>query len=82
MVVGSPVMNYYQDLQSFQAGFLGLGGSRMGLSKEALPVPFTLACSGMYAANSLGLDAGQGQAEEHTPNSIRRGIAVLMGRTA
>ena len=77
-----------KDLQSFQVGFLGLGGFRMGLSNEASPVLFALACSGMYAANTRGLDAGQGQVEEHTrkqrqernsctgmPNCLSRGRA-------
>lgn len=50
-------MNCHQDLQGVQAGFLGLVGSRMGLSKEALAVPFALACCGRYAANTLSLDA-------------------------
>lgn len=69
-VVGSPVMTCHQDLQSFQ-----------GVSKKALPVPFALACFGMYGSNTPGLDAGQGQVEQHTPNSIRRGIAAWMCQT-
>lgn len=35
-------MNCDQDMQSFQAGFLRLWGSRMGLPKEEFPVPFAL----------------------------------------
>lgn len=39
-------------------------------------MPFALACSGMYAANTLGLDAGQGQVEQRNPK--RRGIGAVM----
>lgn len=81
-VVGIAVMNFHQDLQSFQAGFLGLGGSGMGLSKEAWPVTFALACSGMYAANTLGLGAGQGQVEQHNASNIRRRIDAWMCQSA
>lgn len=59
-------------LQSFQVGFLGLGGCKKGHSNEASPVCFALACCGMYAANNPGLDTSQGQVEEHIHNQWQR----------